>query len=379
MDSYCPYLWVGLNVLPDEITPCCAWEGSGVKITSKEDLNNVRTSPLFIKTREKMLKGERISNCKQCYYAEEAGIESNRQQAIKKYDRPTEIQLKHLDINFDNICNLKCRGCMSSSSHLWYNDEKEIYGETFFDKKYVEQDYKLDYSNLEVVNIAGGEPFLSPKFDKFLNTIDIENVKILISTNGTVKPSSKVFEKFQQCKELSINLSVDGVGKLNDYFRSNSVFSDILETTEYLQQLYDLRGNKSTQINIHTTVNIYNVNFLKEIEEYFTTKFPKIHCVHRILYWPEQLSIRNMPDDYKKIVLDIVEPLGEKYIDVINELKTPGKNLFDHFLNFHNKLDYLRNESLEDSNMLLSNYIKNYKKIEVDSRVFFKSQMDILR
>ena len=61
------------------------------------------------------------------------------------------------------------------------------------------------------------------------------------------------------------------------------------------------------------------------------------------------------------------------------ELNAEGKDLFDHFLNFHNKLDEIRKEDLKDSNNMLSTYIKNYKTKEVDSQVFFRQQLDYLR
>jgi hypothetical protein len=28
-NTYCPLPWIGLNVSPGEITPCCTWLGAG--------------------------------------------------------------------------------------------------------------------------------------------------------------------------------------------------------------------------------------------------------------------------------------------------------------------------------------------------------------
>ena len=69
-----------------------------------------------------MLAGKQISGCEQCYTAEQHGAESGRQEAIRMFGRPTEAKLKLLGISFDNLCNLKCRGCSTPSSHMWNDD-----------------------------------------------------------------------------------------------------------------------------------------------------------------------------------------------------------------------------------------------------------------
>jgi hypothetical protein len=82
-----------------------------------------------------------------------------------------------------------------------------------------------------------------------------------------------------------------------------------------------------------------------------------------------------MPSDMKEQVSSIVKTFGPDYNDVIEAINLPGKNLYGHFLNFHNKLDKLRNETLPNS--FLNNYIYSNQE-SVDSTLFFKEQMDIL-
>jgi hypothetical protein len=90
------------------------------------------------------------------------------------------------------------------------------------------------------------------------------------------------------------------------------------------------------------------------------------------LQWPEQLAIQNMPQELKDLVRPIVESFGAGYKDVINAIDLPGKDLYGHFLNYHNKLDKLRNETLP--NTLLNTYIIEHP-VQVDSIMFFKEQM----
>ena len=62
-----------------------------------------------------------------------------------------EPNIQCLDIVFDNVCNLKCRGCNSSASHLWRSDEIELYGEPLVKDKYTKNlNYQAIFSNLSL-------------------------------------------------------------------------------------------------------------------------------------------------------------------------------------------------------------------------------------
>jgi organic radical activating enzyme len=379
-NTYCPLAWIGRNILPTSIQPCCDWYGIGDPVDSPEDLGY---SPVFLNAREKMSKGEKVAGCKQCYMTEDSGIKSRRLYALEQYGIVDTVESRVLDVSFDNICNLKCRGCASSSSHLWFSDEKEIYGTTFFGSKYVENNIKIDISGLEYINIAGGEPFLSKKFDMFAENLissQLEkNISITINTNGTVKPSPPVYDLILNCKHLDLQVSIDGIGHLNSYFRSGATFEECEKNLNFFRNLKSLRQEKSTKLSIHTTVSLYNVNLLKDMEDYFQTNYSEYTLSHRNLYWPNQLSIRHLPQNYKEILIPIVKNFGETYKDVLYELTVNDNDYFNHFLNFHDKLDLLRKENLENSNPLLSEFIKNYPRKLIDSKVFFIDQMDKLK
>ena len=353
-NTYCPLPWVGLNLLPGEVRPCCHWDGAPVPLDQ---------------IRKDMLEGKKLDGCSQCYFAEQVGSPSRRLEAIDKYGVVTDVSTQLLEINFDNICNLKCRGCCSFSSHLWHADEQEIYGKSFIEKKYIETDFEFDWSNLKQIDISGGEPLLSKNVEKFLSNLDTTKIKIGIVTNGTTKPSTAVYNALKNAEELYLTVSIDAIGELNDYFRSGSDFDSILKNIEHLNTLC---SDEKHKLIINTTVSIYNVTHIKEVEEYFNKHYPNARCQHRMLLWPEPLAVQNMPDKLKEIVRPIVEKFGPNYNDVLEAINLPSKNLFGHFLNFHNSLDKLRNETLP--NKLLADYIEHNPET-VDSVIFFKQQM----
>lgn len=374
--TYCPLPWIGRNILPSSIQPCCVWHGIGDPLDNAEPLGY---SPTFQNARKLMLKGEKVKGCKQCYVDEESGIKSKRLQELERFGIVDKIENKILDISFDNVCNLKCRGCTSGNSHLWIDDEKVIYGQTFFNSKYLENNLEIDLSTVKFIGVSGGEPFLSKKFDAFAEKLIYDDLEIDICTNGTIKPSNTIYKLLLNCKSLYLQVSIDGIGHLNSYFRSRSNFKDCENNLNFFRNLLKLRQNRKTCLTIHTTVSIYNVNLVKEIERYISLTYPEYYFTHRNLYYPPQLSIRHLPQDYKKILIPIVENFGESYKDIVYELTSTHENYFDHFLNFHNELDKLRNESLQESNPLLSEFISRYPKKIIDSKVFFIEQMNKIK
>ena len=378
-DRYCPLPWVAAHSWCGDVTPCCQWEDTGV---IAKDASDALHSDFFENIRQSMLENKELKGCTQCYQQEAAGKGSRRLNAIKEYGRPTEVKLKSMDIGFDNVCNLKCRGCQGAASHLWYDDEIKMYGESLHPTKYWTYLASADVDDLEYVHVAGGEPLLSKNFNNFAEILSsakhIDTLKLSYDTNGTVLPKDNILNLIKKVGKLRVGVSIDGLGSLQDYFRSGSNFEEVLGTLDFYKHLQSIRENKSTELLIQVTVSVYNVNTLPDIYEYFEKYYPEYRISHRVLYWPEQLSIKNLPQDYK----DMLKPLFEnkdQFKDILFELNAEGKDLFDHFLNFHNKLDEIRKEDLKDSNNMLSTYIKNYKTKEVDSQVFFRQQLDYLR
>jgi pyruvate-formate lyase-activating enzyme len=373
--TYCPLPWVGLNVLPGIIAPCCYWKGQCVPANNVESVLDTPSGDTFKTIRQDMLDGKPVAGCEQCYETEQLGAKSRRQMSIEKYGIVTEPKLTELDISFDNICNLKCRGCATTASHLWKSDEEAIYGKTFVENKYVEHTFDVDCSNLTHINISGGEPFMSKNVERFLIKLAdedlIKNIHLGISTNASTMPSKAVLDSISKAKGLYLSISIDGIGDLHDYFRSGVVFDTILENIEKLNSLFE----SNCQITIHSTVSIYNVTQLKEIKDFFTVKYPHFNIQHRLLLWPEQLSVKNMPDKLKDIVRPIVESFGPDFDDVLEAINVSGKDVYAHFLNFHNTLDTRRKETLP--NKLLADYITN-NPATADSVVFFKKQMENL-
>ncbi len=298
--------------------------------------------------RQGMLDGKKIKGCEQCYFHEQSGIESMRQRAIRKFGHVTEINVRDLNIVFDNICNLKCRMCSSGYSHLWFDEEKELYGTTFSPTKYFQNTFyrEIDLSSVEHYDITGGEPLYSPHFNPFLKKInqetDVKNISIDFFTNGTIKPDNETIDILKKFKSVFITISIDAIGPLNNFIRKNSDFDDIKQNLDFYHTL-----NDNFSINILTTVGIYNAIFVEEIKNYFKEYYPKFAWNYDLIQYPEHLSIRNMPTELKNIY--------KRYIidkSILSYMNDNADDLFGHFLNFHNDLNTIRNETLVGNDVL---------------------------
>lgn len=356
--TYCPYPFISASLQADNTVLPCGQFMKSVHFQKVIPVHEVRNSDFMKEMRRKMLAGEHVEGC-QCPAEEAAGIRSMRQNAIDRFGFTTETKLRKLELVFDNVCNIKCRSCGTPNSHLWHDDEKVVYGVTFIDKKYIKNTIysDVDFTDLECIEVLGGEPMLSPgtaEFFKKATDLDIlKNLTVQISTNGMMLPPDVITQALIDCKALELAISIDAYGPYNDYVRSGSNFDQIVANLDFYKQLIEKRKG-STKIAVHTTVSIYNVNQLDILDKFVTDNYP-FYLTKQVLQFPVFMSIKNTSKEYK----DLVRPFL-KDPAIIEYLDSEGDDYFAHFINFSNKLDALRNEEMKDNNPLLANYIASY-------------------
>lgn len=375
-DTYCPYPFIGASIQPrGDVFPCCQF--MDVKeFTPDLSIKESRNSKRMQELRMNMLSGVKDKGC-QCYKEEEAGIESMRMHGLKKFGRQPFGNLKIIDITFNNVCNLKCRSCGSPYSHLLYDDEKKLFGRTLSPVKYVknEKHEELIVTELEEIKIYGGEPSNSPEVNKFFRRVfeegNIENIEVIFITNGTKLPLENTYNAFKKCKKLTLNISLDAYGQLNDFMRHGSNWNEIVPNLDFYNNLISDRGDKETNVIVHSAISIYNVNLIHELEDFIQTKYPCFGKTQQMVQYPMQLSIQYMPREYKDMIANLVSD------EIKNFMYSSEENYFTHFLNYHNKLDKIRSESLQGVNDMLYNYIKD-RQAETDSTDFFVNQIKML-
>ncbi len=366
--SFCIYPWIELIEEDGKIALCAR---SFTTVTTRDKLKNWKTDKNFVAIRQQMLAGERLPNhCQTCYRYEEHNIESYRQFDTKFWlsrldidsiDELEKIEHPHFyEVRLNNKCNLMCRSCNPEFSHLIAR-ESRLHNLSFFPNK--QHKYcSLDIVDIEklnsksVVYLTGGEPtVISDVYNFMQQCIDQKRTdfELTFSTNG-MKFSEKFIELSKHFPKLNLSFSIDGFGKVNDYWRWKSNWEQIVLNAKLMQNL-------GHNININCVPGLYNVTNLYQLYEFLDKEFPLITVYLQINYVKKQ-SAMNHPN--AELVVKSMErcmQTGIYYSDGKSN-KTTIDSLYKHyssdpqcdlvalkeFFFYNDTLDNIRNVKLRD-------------------------------
>jgi organic radical activating enzyme len=301
--TFCILPYIHEQTKPNgQIKPCCRFDHKHsdyqlVDGTFKFDKFNINTSTSFTSAimseewqeiRDTMKRGERVPGCRKCYQEEDFAyndVYKNQKKRIKSMrgkenwlwnkDNQETVnennqlgKLRYLELALGTYCNLKCRTCTADLSSAWVEDET-ILSKKYLDRRIythaptIESNWDIkDFENVEEIKFTGGEPMLHPNFIKIIDLILSTNRAHLITldiyTNASWIPRDKVLSRLKQFKNANINLSIDGLGKVNDYVRAPSEWSVVEDSVkQWLTAENDYP--KIFSIKWAPCVSVYNV------------------------------------------------------------------------------------------------------------------------
>jgi|SRR5210317_535191 len=306
----CSAFWKHTNIRSgNRVYPCCRFKHSIAEFHG--DLGTVLHSDAYEKLREQSSAGEYIKGCEKCYYEESIQHKSLRQEFNEKYDADT-VELKFLEIGFDNLCNLTCDGCNSEFSTSWIVKEKAIYGEA--KNKLMEIDSVDNVPDtLERILFLGGEPLITERHLMLLYQVKNKSkVNIIYNTNGTFIPSKEVVEELRQYKNVTFILSIDGVGELAEKVRGGTKWPDVVK---FIDWVYD----NHFDLEFNTVLHKNNYTGLEKLND-FCKRF-KARWYINVLTYPLQLDIALLDNDEK-----------EKLVSVAKDCNVPNKDFIVNHL-----------------------------------------------
>lgn len=305
------------------------------------DMRNVRV---------KMLNGEKLPECQDCWDEEADGQESMRLKENRRFFQSCGHHLKsaqnnegyvsggpvYLDLRLSNKCNLKCRTCGPSYSSLWHKELKKheqtmktnhtlrnTYQFDFNKSGEMENWYNTDvffnlikdtYRDLKRIYISGGEPFLIKGhhlfIDYFLKTKVHRNIDIYINSNMTYLDTA-LLKKLIRFKELHLSVSIDAYGERNNWLRSPSNFSTIERNMETVLQL-----PKNVKISICCTVSVYNILYVPELINWSRKIARKLKTNAPLVYF----NMLHQPEFQHVSILSQI--LKKKAAEQLNEIET---------------------------------------------------------
>jgi organic radical activating enzyme len=377
-NTFCILPWVHLCVRTDNtLKPCCRFlsdNPSNEFKTTLDDINAIAeesmNSDYFKNIRNKMLNGEKIKGCQKCYTQEENNI-SNKLSMRQHFNNKISInaqsldntfyKTKYIEMSIDNVCNLQCRMCDSKFSSKLQNRDKFLGNAVF--KKLEPNFYKLsslDLSELEEVKILGGEPFITPNFEKFIDFLSVNsnlnNITLNIATNGTKIPSQKIIKKLNSFKNIFIHVSLDAYDTANDYQRMGSSFEKVFKNSQVYQTLIE-----NCKISYHSTISIITANKLSKTINFFEQQ----NCLYSVDFVrdPEYYSLLYSPNNFKKWILESNQD-NELALNLLNTFmfqRNYDLKFWKTFIDTTEKLDKYYDIKLENYNYELYRFLKEIK------------------
>lgn len=379
----CKVPWISITLSANgDIKPCCVYKGGQYSLHKGDTLES--TWKNLDSLRNDFIQGNKPERCVQCWDREKVLGHSRRSwyndkitSWPKEYSLNPEFKLRHIDLNFGNTCNLKCRMCGSWGSTAWFKEEKLlneinlnfnrsiVSSPTIIDGNYW-NDKKEVFKNLERIDFKGGEPLMQEGMYIFLEYLVkwgyAENITIAYTTNGTQTPD-RLKELWPKFKKIKIIISVEGTGDLYEYIRGGNVQTiDELENNIYW---YDKFTNVDGSFNI--AIQIYNIFDLNNILEWFEAlktsdrwhKNPNSFKFDCLVTQPKYLDINIMPIELKH---EALHKLNEKDYKSLSSIKstllnenTDEKN-WNLFIDFTKSLDKMRNTDVTKVVTELSRY-----------------------
>jgi MoaA/NifB/PqqE/SkfB family radical SAM enzyme len=291
-NTFCSAFWNHTNIRGgNRVFPCCRYK-TPVQ-TFDGDLGKVLYSDEYESLRSDSLNGIRNSNCEKCYYEESLNKKSTRQWFNENY-QGNSVELKYLEVGFDNICNLACDGCWEEWSSSWWvkkNPEGKVVEGILSTSDFVNIP-----ETIEKIVFLGGEPLITNRHRKFLQSFsDLSHLTVEYFTNGMFDLTQEDHKLLRKCKSVKFTVSVDGYRELNEKVRTGS------EWNKVEQFITNLEYEKV----VHTTIHRNNWHGLSEIYNWISIN--KYTWTTNVLTYPKHLDIINLDDSEKQKLLCILD------------------------------------------------------------------------
>lgn len=282
----------------------------------------------MIDVRQRFLAGNPVPECQLCWQNEQDGKTSMRMRRNVRYLGATEADVadlarlqqhlhdtdlvEGLNLSCGNLCQLRCITCNPSYSRSikkdydklgWTHNQKTRFNTANSTDRASSlsidhiQALKLVTPQLKWIAVAGGEPTISRPLQQYLTwCIDQghnEHIRLLITTNGVnVKQQFlDIVTKFQQ---VSVTVSVDGYGPLDEYLRYPGNWQKKLS-------FIDTCASQIDDIDLHSVVYGFNVLAINRLLDFSSQRGIR-HSLEYII-WPNELCVGHLPEDLRDLAI----------------------------------------------------------------------------
>lgn len=303
---------------------------------NQDDLNLVR---------EDLQSGSRNPSCSKCWNLEDKGHNSYRMNWNRStyYAASTTTEIEIIDFRLGNQCNLQCRICnpmwsdqlgksykLAKDKGILNSVNQSFTEGTIKPSSEVMEDligFCLRTPSLKEIKFAGGEPFVMPEVEYFLNRMIQEgrnNLTVSFLTNTTTAKESTI-ELLKQFKKVIMQCSIDGIGEDIEFQRFPCKWS-VIERN--FRKFVDCGFEVSltpcwSQLNALGVVDFLN----------WASEFDNVHVAYNEVSTPTYLDFKLIPLKYRTDVLNSLNTckfpkrMHKDYYKIFDILKTEGRTI----------------------------------------------------
>ena len=331
----CKALTGHLNISVDGLfLPCCRYNIQDDKKFSINDytVEEYRNTD-FYKTIISNMENGWDDGCSQCKADEERAYKPSMRQRMNK-DIVGDTHIEYVEFSISNQCNITCRMCGPRYSSKWATIENvEIPKQNFND--IIE---KIDWTHVKKIKYLGGEPFVTKEFKMLIDKLEtLDAVELMLNTNCTLFPS-KYIDKLKKLKKLGVALSIDGIGKVDEYIRQGTDWNTKLEVIKKWEDYQ--KNNTNCHIWIHTVVQAHNIHDMKNIKAFAESH--NWNWSPAVINWPEEFQLQALDKEYINQIKDNDNSV------FLNTITNYSADLNKKFRSTTERLDKLFNTRWED-------------------------------
>lgn len=248
------------------ISPCCV--SAPVEVDSFDFTNNTYLN----RFRDAVKKNQWPIECKTCQNLEQNNgisrrIGSNQWYTDHNLD-DEKVELRRLDYWVGDQCNLACAICGPTYSTFW----KQQLNWPIRTQKSINNEFwkTLDLEKIQFIHFNGGEPLLNKQHVEFLKAVPNKSlVHLNYNTNGTIKPSTELFDLWCSFKLVQIDFSIDDLYQRFEYQRWPAKWESVVEVLDW----YLESGNHNFMYAVNTTVSMLNMHNLTNLSAWLDKNF----------------------------------------------------------------------------------------------------------
>ena len=353
--TFCPAPWTSLNIdQSGHVSPCmhCV---EMVGNNKKDTIQDIIHGPVLTSMRETMARGEWHSGCSWCKSLEETTGSSGRtvrsadQSTLSEIDNDLDFfELQHLVVNWSNLCNLACVYCNAETSTAWQSVKKIPINHVKNEHADLIELAKTHGQHIQGLSLGGGEPLLQKGLADFLDCLDPNKVRVMVTTNLSVDiTTNPIYQKLKTWPHVDWMISFDNAKKEKfEYVRHGA------DWDKFLSNINQMKLDKQS-ITAHPAYSIYNAVDLILYYEFCTAQSLKIYWCE--LMHPYDLDARRLPEPMRLQAMSQIDQVVERWgqhTDLgIHTLQNYRKQLQDNtyvrdidkyqtdMLDFHQKIE----------------------------------------